>query len=75
MLLQGKDKVAETDCLDLFHVNNLQPSLKSSVQLPDDFCPCTFQKENCQGMSMQAAVIERNDGKEVSFIKYMDGSF
>lgn len=74
MLLQGKEKAIETDCLDLFHVNNLHPSLKSPVELPDDFANGTSGKK-LAGYSVQAAVIERNEGKEVSFIKYLHRSF
>lgn len=74
MLLQGKEKAIETDCLDLFHVNNLHPSLKSPVELPDDFANGTSGKK-LAGYSVQAAVIERNEGKEVRFIKYLHRSF
>lgn len=40
---RGKKKRAET--LDLFHVNTLEPSLKSPVQLPHDFASGPFQKK------------------------------
>jgi hypothetical protein len=70
----GKIKGTEADCLEVFHVSTPQPSLKLLLQLPCNFARKPSGK-NLAGHEPIVAVIEENEGKEVSFIKYLHRNF
>lgn len=52
-----------------------QPAAKSKVTSTTNCLTMDLPEKSWHGMSMQAAVIERTEGKEVNFINYLGRSF